>query len=236
RAGLEIQSELAGPEIDLPAENRMLFRIGINVGDVMADVAGLVGDSVNIAARLQTLADPGGICISESVRELVGNKLALTLDDLGSQEVKNIVKPVHVFRVQLDSPKAAGPSLPLSPPSNPSVAVLPFTNMSGDPQQQYFSDGITEDIITELSRFRSLPVVAHNSSAKFGSQSPDIVSLQRSLGVDYVVQGSVRKVRNNVRITAQLVDAHTGLHLWAERYDRSPDEISAALAELVPLI
>jgi TolB-like protein/class 3 adenylate cyclase/Flp pilus assembly protein TadD len=221
RAGLEIQSELAGLSLDLPADRRMLFRIGINVGDVMADGLGLVGDSVNIAARLQTLADPGGICISESVRDFVGSKLRLALDDLGAHEVKNIVKPVHVFRVHPPGPPGAvDPNVPLSAPSKPSIAVLPFTNLSGDPEQQYLSDGITEDIITELSRYKELFVIARNSSFQFRNNSADMKRVGKELGAEYLVEGSLRKVGDRIRFTAQLIEASSGTHLWADRYDR----------------
>jgi adenylate cyclase len=235
RCAVEIQRGMIERNAELSEEKRIEFRMGINLGDIVIDGDDIYGDGVNVAARLEGLSELGGICVSLAVRDQVRDKLDLTFEDAGEQQLKNIARPVRVYRVQLSGTATrATPKLAL--PEKPSIAVLPFQNMSGDPEQQYFSDGITEDIITELSRFKSLPVIAHNSSAKFGSQSPDILSLRHSLDVDYVVQGRVRKVGSHMRITAQLVDARTGSHLWAERYDRIFDEVFSAQDEIVALI
>ena len=178
----------------------------------------LFGNGVNVAARLQEVAEPGGICVAASVRDQVRSKVALGFDDLGERQLKNIASPVQVYRTVPTTLPSPG-SVPMPPIDKPSIAVLPFTNMSNDPEQEYFSDGITEDIITDLSRFRSLFVIAHNSSFAFRSKSIKVQDIARELGVAYVVEGSVRRAADRVRITAQLVDADTGNHLWAERYD-----------------
>ena len=191
---------------------------------------------MNIAARLEMLAEPGGICLSGTVFDQVDGKLDLTFDDLGEQEVKNIAKPVRVYGVGIDkagSTADARASKPLPLPDKPSLAVLPFTNMSGDPEQEYFSDGITEDIITELSRFPSLFVIARNSSFMFKGEAVDVGEVGRKLGVQYVVEGSVRKAGDRVRITTQLVEAASGKHVWAERYDRNLEDVFAVQDEVV---
>jgi Predicted integral membrane protein len=216
-----------------------VLRIGINLGDVMVEGSDLYGDGINIAARLESIAEPGGICISAKVHEEVRRKLSLTCEDLGEKQLKNIETPVRVFRlVGIGSWRETGEGLPL--PAKPSIAVLPFTNMSGDPDQQYFSDGITEDIITELSRFHALSVIARNSSFAFKGKSVKVQDIARELGVSYVVEGSVRRATDRVRITAQLIDAGTGNHLWAERYDRDmrdifslQDEVARSIASTV---
>ncbi|MEK6216270.1 MAG: adenylate/guanylate cyclase domain-containing protein, partial [Boseongicola sp.] len=186
------------------------------------------GDGVNIAARLESLAEPGGIYLSAKVHAEVMTKLDLAFDDLGLKEVKNIAEPIHVYRVAVERPNCTAPSPEteaLSRPDKPSIAVLPFTNMSGDPEQEYFSDGITEDIITELSRFSEIFVIARNSSFVFKGQAVDIKDAARKLGVQYVLEGSVRKAGKRVRVTAQLIDAVAGSHLWADRYDRQLEDI-----------
>jgi TolB-like protein len=219
------QHAMAEHEGGMPEDRRIQYRIGINLGDIVIDGDDILGDGVNIAARLEGLAAPGGVCISEVVYTSVKGKLDLAYDDLGEQTVKNITQPIRVYRVRPgagESPategvEGGGPVLEL--PDRPSIAVLPFVNMSGDAEQEYFSDGITEDIITELSRFRSLFVIARNSSFAYKGQSVNIRDIARALGVAYVVEGSVRKAGNRVRITAQLIEAEQGNHVWAERYD-----------------
>jgi len=216
---------------------RIQFRIGINLGDVIVEGNDIHGDGVNVAARLEGQAEPGGICISGKVYEEVRDKLDTAFEDMGEREVKNILKPVRVYRwaEAASDPFQGGANPDDVPalPNKPSIAVLPFTNMSGDPEQEYFSDGITEDIITELSRFRSLFVIARNSSFHYKGQSPRVQDVGRKLGVHYVVEGSVRKAGNRVRITAQLLEAESGNHLWAERYDRNLENIFDVQDEVV---
>jgi adenylate cyclase len=239
QCAIDIQQSMIGREADLPDERRISLRIGVNLGDIIVEGSDIYGDGVNVAARLEALADPGGICISGPAFELVDGKLDLTFDDIGEQQVKNIARPVRVYRLALGSQQTS-PSKhlaePLPLPDKPSIAVLPFTNMSGDPEQEYFSDGITEDIITELSRFRSLFVIARNSSFHYKGQSPKVQDVGCELGVRYVVEGSVRKAGNRIRVTAQLVEASSGNHLWAERYDRDLEDIFAVQDELVRTI
>jgi len=203
----------------------MQFRIGIHVGDVLVDDDNLLGDGVNIAARLEALAEPGAISVSAVVRDQVGNKLPLAFDDLGDQQVKNIAQAIRVYRVRAETPVALPPAAALALPDKPSIAVLPFANMSGDPEQEYFAEGMVEDIITALSRIRWLFVIARNSSFSYKGQSPDVKQVGRELGVRYVLEGSVRKAGNRVRITGQLIDAETGSHLWADRFDGSLEDV-----------
>ncbi|HUG79283.1 MAG TPA: adenylate/guanylate cyclase domain-containing protein, partial [Burkholderiales bacterium] len=237
---LAIQRALTERNADLPEQRRMQFRIGINLGDVLVDTAGIYGDGVNIAARLESLSVPGGICVSKPVRDQVKQRLALEFEDLGEQMVKNIAEPVRAFRIVLEARAAlAGFGLgeaALTLPDKPSIAVLSFNNMSGDPEQEYFSDGVTEDIITELSHFRELFVIARNSSFVFKGQSVDIADVANKLGVQYVLEGSVRKAGKRVRITAQFVDAIAANHLWADRYDRDLEDIFAVQDEVVRTI
>ena len=210
------------------------FRIGVNLGDIVFEDGDIYGTGVNVAARLQTLAQPGEICISGTVHGEVKNKLDIAYEDLGDQTVKNIEGPVRAWRIATQRP--AMPSAIAKPASKthdkPSVAVLPFVNMSGDPEQEYFSDGITEDIITEVSRFRELFVTARNSSFAFKGKHPDIRDVGEKLGVQFVVEGSVRRAGNKVRVTAQLIEAATGNHVWAERYDRDLADIFEVQDEL----
>ncbi len=240
-----IQNELQMRNQKLPDERKVQFRIGVNLGDVIEDRGDIYGDGVNVAARLESLAEPSGICISESVRTAVGKKLELGFEFMGEQRVKNIADPVRAYRVMLGSEdqEQAITSSPQNAelPDKPSIAVLPFTNMSGDAEQEYFSDGITEDIITELSRFSTLFVIARHSSFAFKGQTIDLKDVGARLGVRYLVEGSVRKAGNRVRITAQLIDATTGNHIWAERYDRSiedvfdvQDEVTNAIVATLP--
>ncbi|HJY79644.1 MAG TPA: adenylate/guanylate cyclase domain-containing protein, partial [Candidatus Binatia bacterium] len=283
QCAVEIQRELKVKNAGLPEHRRMEFRIGINLGDVMVEGEQIYGDGVNVAARLEALADAGGICISGVVYEQIKNKLTLSCEDLGEQSVKNIAEPVRVWRVALDEtagnmvgaasrshpamPKRTGssrrpspltigvavaglgllvsmvilvqylsgrpqapsaaipPAPPLPLPDKPSIAVLPFTNLSGDAQQDYFGDGIAEDLITDLSKLSGLFVISRNSTFTYKGKAVKLAEVSKELGVQYVLEGSVRRAENQVRVTAQLVDATTDHHLWAERYDRSLQDI-----------
>jgi TolB-like protein/Tfp pilus assembly protein PilF len=212
-----------------------MFRIGINLGDVVVEGDDLLGDGVNIAARLQAMAEPGGICIADAVQKQLTGKTDLVFEDTGERPLKNIAQPIRVWRwVTEPLPTAGGAALPL--PDRPSVAVLPFDNLSGQPQETYFSDGITEDIITGLARFRSLFVIARNSSFAFRGRRMDMAEIGRRLGVSYLLEGSVRRAGARMRITAQLIEAGTGEHLWAERYDRSLDDIFVVQDEVAQTI
>jgi adenylate cyclase len=238
RSAVEIQQAMAERNADLPAERRIDLRIGINLGDVIVDGDDIYGDGVNIAARLEGLAEPGGICVARNVYNQVKGKVDTAFEDLGAREVKNIAEPVHVYRVALDTAprpaRMAGDDLAL--PQRPSIAVLPFENMSADPEQEFFADGITEDIITELSKFRSLFVIARNSSFAFKGQPTDAKEISAKLGVRYVVEGSVRRAGNRVRVTAQLIDAVDDKHIWAERFDRDLEDIFAVQDEVTRAI
>ena len=216
----------------------MQFRIGINVGDVIHDDVRVYGDGVNIAARLEAIAEPGGICISGTAYDQVRSRVRLIVTDLGSQLLKNIAEPVHVYRVEAEQPATVVRSQKslLALPDKPSIAVLPFTNLSSDKEQDYFCDGITEDIITELSRFSELFVIARNSSFQYKGRFPDLPEVGRELGVRYVLEGSIRRVSERVRIAAQLIDATTGAHRWAERYDRTLEDVFAAQDEVARTI
>jgi adenylate cyclase len=209
-------------------EERIEFRVGINLGDVIVEAEDIFGDGVNVAARLEGLAEPGGICVSRVVRDQVRDKLDFTFDEMGEQQVKNIARPVRVYRVRGEAALVVPPPVtptPLPLPDKPSIAVLPFANMSSDPEQEFFADGIAEDVITALSRYPSLFVIARNSSFSYKGQAVDVKQVGRELGVRYVLEGGLRKAGNRVRVTAQLVEAETGNHLWAERYDRDLDDI-----------
>ena len=232
RCAVEVQREMAERNADVPLDHRIELRMGINVGDIIKDGRDIYGDGVNVAARLEALAEPGGICVSRVVRDQVRDKLAFSFEDMGEQQVKNITRPIRVHRILLSTHPgpskpvvgtATGPSLAL--PDKPSIAVLPFQNMSGDPEQEYFADGMVEEIITALSRIRWLFVIARNSSFTYKGQSVDVKQVGRELGVRYVLEGSVRKSGSRVRITAQLIDAVSGTHLWADRVDGSLEDI-----------
>jgi adenylate cyclase len=237
KCAVDIQQDMAAREADVPEERRIRLRIGVNLGDIIVEGSDIYGDGVNVAARLESLAEPGGICISGKVYEEIGSKLPTAFEDLGEQEVKNIPKPVRVYR-WIDAPADPMPgaegALPL--PEKPSIAVLPFVNMSADPEQEFFADGITEDIITELSRFKDLLVIARNSSFAFKGEARDVKEIGRKLGVRYVVEGSVRRAGDRVRVTAQLIDAVNDSHLWAERYDRELTDIFALQDEVTRAI
>jgi adenylate cyclase len=219
----------------VPADRRMLFRIGINLGDILIDGDDILGDGVNVAARLEGIAEPGGICISSSAYDQVRGKVAVEFADLGEQRLKNIDRPVRVYAAKSSghlgtvAPQTASshPEVqkPLPLPDKPSIAVLPFQNMSGDPEQEYFADGIVEEIITALSRNKQLFVIARNSSFTFKGKAVDIKQVARDLGVRYVLEGSVRKSGNRIRITGQLIEAATGAHLWADRYDGALEDV-----------
>jgi len=277
---VEIQTALTAENANSTSERRMEFRIGVNLGDVMVEGEQIYGDGVNVAARLESLADPGGICISGTVHEQVRDKLALAYEDRGEQAVKNIARPVRVWRVRLDTatpsrsairlprsywrggvlsavgaaiiavtfvlvqhlslrPQPTHASIPAPPkpalslPSIPSIAVLPFANLSGDPQQEYFSDGITDDLITDLSRVPKLFVIARTSSFTYKGKAEKVQTIGRELGVKYLLEGSIRKARGQIRINIQLVDATTGNEVWAQRYDRQLRDIFKLQDEIV---
>jgi adenylate cyclase len=233
RCAVEIQKELGRQNAQIPEHRKMEFRIGVNLGDVIEERDTIYGDGVNIAARLEGLAEGGGIFISGTAYDQVENKLGLEFEYLGEQAVKNIKKPVRVYRVRMESVVTdveMGKELPL--PDKPSIAVLPFENMSGDPEQEFFSDGMSEDIITALSQNPDMFVIARNSSFTYKGKPVNVRQVGRELGVRYVLEGSVRKMGARLRITAQLIDATTGHHLWAERYDRDLKDIFAIQDEI----
>ena len=229
RCAVEVQRGMADRNADTPEDKRITFRLGINLGDVIAEQDDIYGDGVNVAARLEALAEPGGVCVSRVVRDQVRNKLDFIFDDMGEQQIKNIARPVRVYRVRDASAAATSRSPPAQPalllPDEPSIAVLPFQSMSGDPEQQYFADGMVEEITTALSRIKWLFVIARNSSFTYKGQSGDVKQVGRELGVRYVREGSVRKSAGRVRITAQLIEAETDAHLWAERFDGSLEDV-----------
>ena len=232
-----IQRGMGERNAGIPEDRRIVFRIGINLGDIIIDGDDIYGDGVNVAARLEGLAEPGGICISSSAREQVIDKVPVRFADLGEQSMKNIERPIRIYYVVLEgTPATAEPAAATaaSPelPDKPSIAVLPFVNMSGDPEQEYFADGISEDIITALSKISQLFVIARNSSFTFKGKTVRIQEVSKNLGVRYVLEGSVRKAGNRVRITSQLVDGVTGGHLWAERFDRDLTDIFAVQDEV----
>jgi TolB-like protein len=224
RCAVDVQRGMVDRNADMPQDKRIEFRVGIHQGDVIIEGDDIFGDGVNVAARLEGLAEPGGICVSGRVQEDAEGKLEITFENAGEQQLKNIARPVRVYRVRLSGAvPTSRPALPL--PDKPSIAVLPFQNMSDDPEQEYFADGIVEEIITALSRFRELFVIARNSSFTYKGRAVDVKQVSRELGVRYVLEGGVRKAVNRVRITAQLIDATTGAHLWADRFDGSLENI-----------
>jgi len=223
RCAVEVQRGMSERNATAPPDNRIEFRIGVNVGDIVVEDDDIFGDGVNIAARLEGIAEPGGICISARVQEDAAGRLDPGFEDIGEQALKNIARPVRVFRVATGNKLVPAPALPL--PDKPSIAVLPFANLSGDPEQEYFADGMVEEIITALSRIRWLFVIARNSSFTYKGQADDVKQVGRELGVRYVLEGSVRKAGGRVRITAQLIDATSGAHLWADRFDGSLEDI-----------
>jgi adenylate cyclase len=244
----EIQRRMTRRNVDVSPARWMQFRIGINLGDVIVEEDDIFGDGVNVAARLEMLAEPGGICVSGAVRDQVGQRLEeLEFEDLGNQSVKNIARPIRVFRVLLkqdpdtapEDPKDAAVTTAMS--KKPSIAVLPLVNMSGDPEQEFFADGLTEDIITELSRFHDLLVISRNSTFVYKGKAVKVQEVAREFGVDYLLEGSVRKAGDRIRVTVQLIDAETDRHIWAERYDREladifsiQDEMTRAIVATLP--
>jgi adenylate cyclase len=229
RCAVEVQQAMTERNTGVAADNRIELRIGINLGDVIVEGDDLYGDGVNIAARIEALADAGGVFVSNTVHDHVLDRLPFVFEDLGEQQVKNIARPVRVYRVRDPGATAKSPSAPVQPalslPDKPSIAVLPFANMSGDPEQEYFADGMVEEIITALSRIRWLFVIARNSTFTYKSKAVDAKQVGRELGVRYILEGSVRKGGNRVRITAQLIDAAIGTHLWADRFDGSLEDV-----------
>jgi TolB-like protein len=225
RCAVEIQQTIPERNTLIGADDRIELRIGINLGDVIVEGDDLYGDGINIAARIEALADAGGVFVSNTVNDHVRDRLPLAFEDLGEQQFKNIARPVRVYRVRDAASKATPAQPPLPLPDKPSIAVLPFANMSGDPEQEYFADGMVEEIITALSRIRWLFVIARNSSFTYKGQPVDVKQVGRELGVRYVLEGSVRKAGQRVRITGQLIDALTGTHLWADRFDGSLEDV-----------
>ena len=226
RCATEVQAGMAERNATVTADKRIEFRIGINMGDIVVEDGDIFGDGVNVAARLEGLAAPGGICVSARVREDTAGKLDLVFEDMGEQALKNIARPVRAYRVMTAAGStpvrvSSGPPLP----DKPSIAVLPFQNMSGDPEQEYFADGMVEEIITALSRIRWLFVIARNSTFTYKGQAIDVKRVGRELGVRYVLEGSVRKAGMQVRIAGQLIDATNGAHLWADRFDGSLEDV-----------
>jgi adenylate cyclase len=235
----EIQRRMGRRNTDVSPARWMQFRIGINLGDVIVEENDIFGDGVNVAARLETLAEPGGICVSGAVRDQVGDRLDdVEFEDLGEQSVKNITRPIRVFRVRLVQDAATAregakdAAVTATTANKPSIAVLPLVNMSGDPEQEFFADGLTEDIITELSRFRDLLVISRNSTFVFKGKAVKVQEAARELAVEYILEGSVRKVGDRIRVTVQLIDAETDRHIWAERYDRKLEDIFAIQDEM----
>src|SRR6195256_2135478 len=223
RCAVDVQRGMAERNSDVPASHRIEFRIGINVGDVIEDDGDIFGDGVNVAARLEAIAEPGGICVSDDAHRQVRDKLDIVFDDAGEQNLKNIERPVRVFKVMDRVAAVRRPTLAL--PDKPSIAVLPFQNLSADPEQEYFADGVVEDITMALSLFRWLFVIARNSSFTYKGRAVDVRQVGRELGVRYVLEGSVRKAGNRIRIAGQLIDAETGAHLWADRFDGAIEDM-----------
>ena len=229
RAAMQFQARIKEITSGEAEDKRIAFRVGVNIGDVIIEAHDIFGDDVNIAARLESIAEPGGICISQAVLNHSRDKVLFNVEDAGEQTLKNIARPVHVYRIMIDPngwPATSRGEVPaLALPDKPSIAVLPFQNMSGDPEQEYFADGMVEEIITTLSRVRQLFVIARNSSFTYKGRAVDIKQVGRELGVRYVLEGSVRKSANRVRITGQLINAATGAHLWADHFDGALDDI-----------
>src|SRR5499427_5702916 len=249
RCAIEVQNGMVERNAGLPIDRRIEFRMGIHLGDVVEESDGdLMGDGINIAARLEGVATPGAICLSEDAYRQVKARLDLAVNDLGATALKNIADPIRIYSLQVGSPPGAKPALqtepavpvqqlaPLALPDKPSIAILAFQNMSGDGEQEFFADGIAEDIITALSKAHWLFVIARNSSFSYKGKSVDVREVGRDLGVRYVLEGSVRKAGNRVRINGQLIEAATGTHLWAERYDRALEDIFAVQDEITHAI
>src|SRR5271165_3418754 len=223
RCATELQANMAQRNAAMPAGDRIDFRIGIHQGDVVVEDGEIFGDGVNVAARLEGLAEPDSICVSSRVQEDAAGKLDLAFEDMGEQQLKNIARPVRIYGIS--TAKKFLPKAPLPLPDKPSTAVLPFANMSGNPEQEYFADGMVEEIITALSRIRWLFVIARNSTFTYKGRAVDVKQVGGELGVRYVLEGSVRKAGGKVRITGQLIDSNTGAHLWADRFDGSLEDV-----------
>jgi adenylate cyclase len=235
-AALALQAELGARNAKLPEARRMAFRVGVNLGDLVVEGDRIYGDGVNIAARVEALAHPGGICVSAKIHDEVHRKLELAFEDLGEHELKNIAGGVRVYRVVADTPAALAGTMETASHTKPSIIVLPFANMSGAGEQEFFADGLTEDILTDLSRFRDLFVISRNTSFKYKGQAVEVKKIARELGVQYVIEGSVRRAANRVRVTVQLIDAESDHQLWAERYDRDLEDIFAIQDEITSAI
>jgi adenylate cyclase len=235
KCAVAIQSKMAERNAAIEPARRMQFRVGINIGDVVYDEARIYGDGINVAARLEGIAEAGGICISSKVYEEISGRIDLVCQDIGDQQLKNIARPVRAYHVRLDGIAPTAPAAPALP-EKPSIAVLPFQNMSGDQEQEYFADGMTEDLITDLSKVSGLFVIARNSSFVYKGRPVKVQEIGRDLGVRFVLEGSIRKAGNRVRITAQLIDAGSGGHLWAERFDRDLTDIFSTQDEVVEKI
>jgi adenylate cyclase len=241
RCAIEVANGMAERNTGVPRDRRIEFRVGINIGDIIFDEGDIHGDGVNIAARLEALAEPGGICISSGAHDQVRDKLDIIFEDMGEQQLKNIARPVRAYAILLSAGASTAPAQPVSSskgapelplPDRPSLAVMPFQNMSGDPAQDYFGDGIAEDLISNLSRQRWLFVIARSSTFTFKGQSVNVRQVGEKLGVRYVLEGSVRRFANRVRITAQLTEAQSGIHVWGERYDRPLEDVFAVQDEI----
>ena len=238
RCAVEVQQAMVVREADVPEERRIRYRVGVNLGDIVIDGDDILGEGVNVAARLEGLAVPGGVCISDVVHQSVAGKIDIAFEDLGEQQVKNIKRPIRAYGLHLDEgnigPVSAGASAAatLALPDKPSIAVLPFDNMSGDPEQEYFADGITDDIITLLSTVPDLFVIARNSTFTYKGKAVKVQQMAEDLGVRYVLEGSVRKAGNRIRVSAQFIDAKTGNHIWADRFDRDLKDIFAVQDEI----
>ena len=240
QCAVEVQQAMTHREPDLPDDHRIKLRIGVNLGDIIADGSDIYGDGVNICWRLEGLAEPGGICVSGKVEEEIRNRLSVAFEDLGNQKIKNISEPVRIYRWANTAcdprPHLTAVEIAPSLPDKPSIAVLPFDNMSGDSDQEYFADGISEDLITALSKIRWFFVIARNSTFTYKGQAVEVTQVAKDLGVRYVIEGSVRKAGSRVRVTAQLIDARTGRHVWAERYDRELADIFKLQDEMTQTI
>jgi TolB-like protein len=228
RCAVEMQREMVVRNLGVPNDQRIEIRVGINLGDIIVEDGDIFGDGVNVAARLEALAEPGGICVSRVVRDQGRDKLDFSFDDMGEQAVKNIARPVRVFHVRVTESAIAPPESPtptLALPDKPSLVVLPFQNMSGDPEQEYFVDGMVEEITTAIARLPWLFAIARNSAFTYKGRAVDVKQVAQELGVRYVLEGSVRKAGNRVRIAGQLIDTTTGAHIWAARFDGALDDI-----------
>jgi adenylate cyclase len=241
QCAIELQKRMEETNAELPDDQAIILRIGINLGDVVIDGLDIQGDGVNVAARLEAMADPGGICVSAGVFEQTERRLPVTYEDLGNQTLKNVSRPVHVYRV-IGGEEVTRRVMKSPAPTKPSIAVLPFVNISGDSEQEFFVDGLTEDIITALSRISTFWLIARTSTFTYKGKPTDVKRIAKELGVRYVIEGSVRRWGDRLRVTAQLIDAATGRHLWAERYDRSladlfdiQDEITRSVAASVEI-